>query len=450
MHVLKITNHLGRLFLFLCLCIYSQQNLWAVISPTFLKNYHDEICAQYEFTFNNSLPVELIIKNNQKSPIYNLGGLIHVKNDIIFPIFNRTDFCLMPSESLTYHYDSCALCKEACLHEAGLKDVIMVEQSVVLTERDEKFLYSSPFPIKSIVNCSSEPLELVEIKTTLNPDEKKDFSDDKLFQLKMRSKAKTGKVLVFCAADGKDLPIYWGLNTKMATYLNKNPLKRYLLPETHPLQKKLAEIFNPSYLFNSRGTLQYEGFEVKKLLTNEWNIMVFKHPTIKKYLIKKFVNRRPFRLQLGNYLRRINGAVAIDNFIKKQQLKHMIVPKKWLYKLPKQFFDLQTMMDTYVLIVEEMDICSGANSLTGENARQYACMDEEMITELCILLHGIGGCDAYPQNQPMTHSQQVAFIDTEHYGMHFGDFYRVIKYLNPALQSFAEALWSQLESENQE
>src|SRR5205085_2075264 len=100
-------------------------------------------------------------------------------------------------------------------------------------------------------------------------------------------------------------------------------------------------------IFESPKDLKKAGFYIKRYL--EGHVMVVSHPTIKKYLFKKFENEVPPKKQLSNYLSRINGARHLRKFIRLNQLKHIVVPKKWLYPLPEQFSDPKTNENTYML-----------------------------------------------------------------------------------------------------
>src|SRR5262249_21775609 len=67
---------------------------------------------------------------------------------------------------------------------------------------------------------------------------------------------------------------------------------------------------------------------------------------------------------------------------------------------------------------------------------------------LCMILHDIGGCDAYPWNQPFTREGKIAFVDTEDVGKRrFHDYFiqHIVPALNEELQPYAVDLWMKLE-----
>jgi len=143
----------------------------------------------------------------------------------------------------------------------------------------------------------------------------------------------------------------------------------------------------------------------------------------------------------------VTGAQRIREYIKEHHFKHIVVPDKWIYKLPKSFAE-DSKTPSYILIVEKMDIYSDFDDPNGTARQLYYNMDIEILTELCTILHAIGGCDAFPRNQPFTRSGQIAFVDTEHVGQMKGHFIKhIVPALNPDLQAYALALWMQLEDE---
>lgn len=221
-------------------------------------------------------------------------------------------------------------------------------------------------------------------------------------------------------------------------------LKNYLLPQAHPLQELLAHLFPDPLMFKSDSHLRNAGFIVK-FGNQRTKLMIGAHPLIPQYLIKKFPEDISQTKQLENFVRRIEGSQILRHSIKKHHFKHLVVPKKWLYKLPKGFPER-----SYVLIVEKMDIYDDWEDPNGETRKLYYNMDIEVLTELCTLLHDVGGCDSLPRNLPFTRSGQIAFIDTEHVGTAKtkGQFHKdTLPLLNKELQAYAIALWEKLDEE---
>ncbi len=237
------------------------------------------------------------------------------------------------------------------------------------------------------------------------------------------------------------LPDHTEVIKKLAsTYrINKRNLDSYLLPKDHFLQEHLKHIFHHSHMFHSAEHFKKAGFKVK---LGHRQLMVGVHSSIPEYLFKKFPDSRSQSKQLQNYITRIKGAKILRKCIEKHNFKHFVVPQKWLYKLPDSLFK-KNGESSYILIVENMDIYDEAT-----NRALYYNMDIEILTELCIILHEVGGCDAFPRNQPFTRYGKIAFVDTEHVGKMKEHFIKhIVPALNKELQAYAVALWMKLEEE---
>lgn len=227
----------------------------------------------------------------------------------------------------------------------------------------------------------------------------------------------------------------------------KKSVKECLLPKKHPLQKKIGRIFRNVHQFESQEALRRAGFTV---LLGHRDLLVGRHPSVPGYLFKKFTDNRSQKAQLQNFLKRIEGARIIDRSIRSHRFIHVTVPKKWLYELPEQFTKKYG-SKSYILIVEDMNIYPDAEDPNGDNSRLYYTMNHEILTELCTILHEVGGCDAYPRNQPFTRAGKIAFVDTEHVGEKKEHFFKhILPALNPEMQQFAVSLWNLLEKQKGE
>lgn len=220
--------------------------------------------------------------------------------------------------------------------------------------------------------------------------------------------------------------------------------KSYLLPKKHSIHKHLRHLFKNTNMFESPESFNQEGFQIK---LGHRQLMVGLHPSIPGYLFKKFTDSRSQKGQLENFIKRIEGAAKIRSFIKSHHFKHLIVPKKWLYELPPAFTKKYG-RKSYILIVERMDIYQDAEDPFGEISTLYYNIKTDVLKELCTTLHGVGGCDAFPRNQPFTRSGQIAFVDTEHVGekkLHF--IKHIISALNEEMKLYALTLWAILEKQ---
>ncbi len=217
---------------------------------------------------------------------------------------------------------------------------------------------------------------------------------------------------------------------------------KWLLPKAHPASTILDKLIKNSKMFDSLTSLEKKGFTsaIEPENVKPWSIFVISHPKLKDYLIKKYSNDVSSKKQLENYLARLRGAKVIADYIKDYQLKHIVVPKKWLYKLKNG----KEKNANFLLLVEKLTICPGGY-WGGETLERYLNMPFSMVAELCQILHAIKGCDAWPQNQPVTYTDKIAFIDTEHVGCSPGDFLQnIVPYINPHFKAHALQLWEEL------
>lgn len=221
----------------------------------------------------------------------------------------------------------------------------------------------------------------------------------------------------------------------------EHPEKGDFLPRHHPLRPLLRGIFNKRGMFQSRHHYKAAGFNIVR---GHNDLMVGFHPDAPGYLFKKFTDDHSQRSQLRNFLKRIKGAKTVRACIKRHGFKRLVVPHKWLYPLSKSLVTWDHRRP-YLLIVEDMRICDAK-----ENAQRYREMDIETLTELCTVLHEVGGCDAYPRNQCFTFSGKIAFVDTEHVGRLKGHFVQhIVPALREELRPYAIALWNRLEEEKE-
>lgn len=196
-------------------------------------------------------------------------------------------------------------------------------------------------------------------------------------------------------------------------------------------------------MFASPAHFRKAGFSVLPRVHR--GLMVASHPSIRKYLFKKFKNGVSSEAQLKNYTQRIKGAEALSKFIGIHQLKHIVVPKKWLYALPKKF-NSKSGERAYILIVEEMNICSGGKNPKGEVAQKYHQIDEEVLRELCLVVYHFRGLDSMLHNMPFTRSNQITFIDTERWEREREGYLRqVMPFLSQERQHDAREVFKELQ-----
>lgn len=192
-----------------------------------------------------------------------------------------------------------------------------------------------------------------------------------------------------------------------------------------PATLDFDQLFGDRLMFRSADHWDAAGFKI--LRSSENKICVASHPAVDGLLFKKYVDagkRRDPADQLANYARRVEGARRIRSLIDDQHLRNVVVPKKWIRQLPSRFGS-----EAHVLVVERLDLLDG---VTTED--RYRSIDEDVLRDLCIVLHAFRGLDSTAKNLPFTSRGQVAFVDTEHWDRHAGkDKREFLKYVGDYL-----------------
>ena len=167
-----------------------------------------------------------------------------------------------------------------------------------------------------------------------------------------------------------------------------------------PIVSRLSELFADRKMFDSMSAFEKAGF---KLITHApHKIMSGSHKAARGYLFKKYNNDKPEKKQIKNYMRRIEGARLLRNFIAERDLQHIVSPRKWLYELPGDF------PERYLIVADKLDLMSD-----DATRRKYARISGAQLRELATVLYYFRGLNSWTKNLPFTEDGQIAFIDTE-------------------------------------
>jgi hypothetical protein len=166
-----------------------------------------------------------------------------------------------------------------------------------------------------------------------------------------------------------------------------------------PIVKKLPALFTDPRMFRSVDHFSAEGFSLSP--HHPEKMMCGRHKHVKGYVFKKF-NDSFEKDQLINYLRRIEGAQLLRNFIADHGFSRVTAPKKWLYELPSKFPERD------LVVAERLDLHPKEKTES-----QYIRIDEEQLHELATILYFFRGLNSTPSNLPYTEDDKIAFIDTE-------------------------------------
>lgn len=112
----------------------------------------------------------------------------------------------------------------------------------------------------------------------------------------------------------------------------------YLLPLDHPMKPAIDSIFSQSRVIENERTLVDAGFEIIAGPMPYSFVIVARHPSIPGYVFKIYLDSEiRSRKQIPHWkwlYYRCTGAEGIRKIIKRKNIRHFLVPDKWLYVLP--------------------------------------------------------------------------------------------------------------------
>lgn len=196
----------------------------------------------------------------------------------------------------------------------------------------------------------------------------------------------------------------------------KQAIKDYLLPSDHPAFAALEAIFSSTRATENIQSLQAAGFHIvsKRSCTH---IIVASHPATPKYLFKIYLDdelRKKGKTSGWKwFVRRIEAARKIRQYIAKNHVKHFTVPRKWIYLLPLEPSPPvggEYKRKNEILVVEKMNLVSMEENLTAWKTR----MTKEHLKELYAIIRYVGGTSYRPDNVAYTKEGKFAFVDTEY------------------------------------
>jgi hypothetical protein len=187
----------------------------------------------------------------------------------------------------------------------------------------------------------------------------------------------------------------------------------YLLPANHPFKAILDEIFSDATPLASLEDLQKAGFE-PLIVRQGRGLIVAKHPRIKKFLFKIYLDTLP-KAEWPLYVNRSKGARVVKQCIEQNNYGHELkVPTKWIYALPKRPKASKAKEQTYpkgfILLVEDMHLTDA--KATREHYK--STITRSQLKALFATIRQCGLSDSHVDNVPFSHDFKVAFIDTEY------------------------------------
>lgn len=213
--------------------------------------------------------------------------------------------------------------------------------------------------------------------------------------------------LIFAPAWARDHYLNFDDNFCLDKHMKKE-IKPHLLPADHPLKNTLDQIFSGPRVIENEIAFAEAGFETLQVRPGSF-IVIARHPLLPGYLLKLYLDnetRQKDGVPGWKWLvNRCKGAENIRTLIRKKNLKHFIVPDKWLYPLPPD----PKGRHPIVLLVTAMNLVSQQ-----QNKQAWLNVTEEHLDELySIISYGYASCDLFGNIQ-YTKEGKFACIDTEH------------------------------------
>lgn len=191
-------------------------------------------------------------------------------------------------------------------------------------------------------------------------------------------------------------------------------LAKLLMPDDHPIASALAELFTDPRDYVDRSAMEAIGWQRAEQppATPLERFVVASHPTIPGYLVKCYALMGDRGRHYAKELPRLAGRVAHGRHLREvvewAGLDQIVIPQKWLYRLPPQFADPLAPFGKVVLIAERLDLMPAE-----ESEKIYIALDDERMLQILKLIVSVDGLDVWIANMPMTCDGKIAFVDTE-------------------------------------
>ncbi len=210
------------------------------------------------------------------------------------------------------------------------------------------------------------------------------------------------------------------------------------MPFDDPASIDLSSLFRDPDMFDSRAHWAKAGFQVFSR-SSPGKVMVARHPAVHGLLFKHYALDVPPMDQLKNYERRLEGARRLRVFIEQHGLSRVVVPHKWILKLPHIFSRRGT---AHVLVVEELEILDDKQTQAA-----YRHIHPRTLSELCLVIYHFPGMDSIAKNLPFTSDGGIALVDTEHWdrNSHKAPLRHIASHLRPSSYRRARKIFRKLE-----
>lgn len=207
----------------------------------------------------------------------------------------------------------------------------------------------------------------------------------------------------------------------------------YLLPENHPIKKKLDKLFTSFRVTENAQSIERAGFKRSKPAFFS-HAIISENIYIKDYFFKFYSDEQFIEIESKQWIDRAFESRSLRKAIHEYGYeKYFIVPKKWIYPIPDSPESKGPYPKHFILVAEKIKILKSAQS---KEKWKYA-VTKKLLKAVFTLVQKEGLIDStVAHNLPFTKKNKLVFVDLEQHHQWPVPFHRLLNYLNEEMQSY--------------
>lgn len=226
---------------------------------------------------------------------------------------------------------------------------------------------------------------------------------------------------------------------KEASSLNDEQWQKiapHLLPDHFEVKKKLDKIFSKTRITASIDEVHFAGF-VTKGLKSYSRTVVAKHPKMKGFVFKFYLDTQMDKDEFRSLFRRIRGAEKARQLIKQHHWEdYFKAPRKWIYTIPANAPAAApgTLPKHLVIVAEDMHVLDKAKNYKRWKSKKVS---KSLLNKVFVLLKEGGFADSpMAFNIPFAKDGRIAFVDTEHVDQWPVSYHRLNSFLSKKMSEY--------------
>lgn len=245
--------------------------------------------------------------------------------------------------------------------------------------------------------------------------------------------------MIHCCVSIAAIPAY----TKPANMKNDvwEEVKPYLMPNNHPLKKKMDKLFTSFRVTENEASLKRAGF-LKTTPAAFSNAIVSKNDNLKGYYFKFYDDHQQIDVESKQWIDRASEAKSLQQAVSAHGYEEFFkVPRKWIYLIPENPKSNGPYPKNFILVAKQIDIDKRSVS----HYKWQTIVTRKLLRALFTLIMEEGLVDScVAHNLPFTKDDRLAFVDLEQHHKWPVPFHRLNKYLSPKMQDY----WNHLINNN--